>query len=81
MSTSVPCCYDCVHRCTIPGDEHSSCANLNAVVTGNAHGMKMGWFYWPVNFDPTWLKSCDGFAPKATTATGTGLEASEQGQV
>jgi hypothetical protein len=50
-------------------------------VTGNAHGMKMGWFYWPVNFDPTWLKSCDGFAPKATTATGTGLEASEQGQV
>jgi hypothetical protein len=25
----------------------------------------MGWFFWPYNFDPRWLKSCDGFEPKA----------------
>jgi len=33
-------------------------------VTGNEHGIRMGWFFWPVNFDPTWLVSCDGFALK-----------------
>lgn len=30
-------------------------------VTGNAHGIKHGWFNWPFNFDPIWLESCDGF--------------------
>lgn len=32
-------------------------------VTGDPHGIQMGWFMWPANFDPTWLKSCDGFEP------------------
>ena len=30
-------------------------------VTGNKHGINSGWFNWPVNFDPVWLESCDGF--------------------
>jgi len=30
-------------------------------VKGNQHGIRMGWFMWPLNFDPTWLESCDGF--------------------
>jgi hypothetical protein len=25
------------------------------------HGIRMGWFLWPVNFDPTWLVRCDGY--------------------
>jgi hypothetical protein len=25
------------------------------------HGIRMGWFIWPVNFDPTWLTSCNCF--------------------
>ncbi len=33
-------------------------------VTGNAHGIREGWFNWPYNYDPTWLKSCDGFEVK-----------------
>ena len=33
-------------------------------VTGNAHGIRSGWFMWPANFDPTWLVSCDGFEAK-----------------
>ena len=28
------------------------------------HGIRNGWFVWPVNFDPTWLETCDGFTPK-----------------
>lgn len=33
-------------------------------VSGHPHGIKRGWFLWPVNFDPTWLLTCDGFTPK-----------------
>jgi len=33
-------------------------------VRGNETGIRNGWFMWPVNFDPTWLESCDGFEKK-----------------
>jgi hypothetical protein len=33
-------------------------------VTGNKHGIDHGWFLWPLDFDPVWLESCEGFAPK-----------------
>jgi hypothetical protein len=55
-------CYTCVHRKDIPGDSHSRCQNLKAKVTGNIHGIKNNWFFWPFNFDPIWLMSCNGFS-------------------
>jgi len=30
-------------------------------VKGDPHGIRMGWFLWPANFDPVWLRSCNGF--------------------
>ena len=33
-------------------------------VKGGAHGIRKGWFCWPMNFDPVWLESCNGFEPK-----------------
>lgn len=33
-------------------------------IQGNAHGIRRGWFMWPVNFDPVWLENCDGFEKK-----------------
>lgn len=33
-------------------------------IKGNPHGIRKGWFAWPVNFDPVWLENCDGFTPK-----------------
>jgi hypothetical protein len=30
-------------------------------IRANEHGVRMGWFIWPVNFDPVWLENCDGF--------------------
>ena len=33
-------------------------------VKGNSHGIKNGWFNWPMNFDPIWLESCNGFEKK-----------------
>jgi len=35
-------------------------------ITANPHGVKKGWFLWPVNFDPVWLRSCAGFMPKGS---------------
>ena len=63
-----PNCYKCKHRGTIPGDCHSKCNHpkisdgtddLN--VTGNEQSIRGGWFSWPMNFDPIWLETCDGF--------------------
>lgn len=28
------------------------------------HGIRNGWFMWPINFDPAWLTNCDGFQVK-----------------
>lgn len=33
-------------------------------VTGSKRGIRHGWFCWPMNFDPVWLESCNGFEPK-----------------
>lgn len=59
-----PDCYKCFHRLDIPGDCHSRCNNFAAKVSGNAHGIRQGWFRWPLNYDPVWLESCDGFSDK-----------------
>jgi hypothetical protein len=33
-------------------------------VKGNEQGIRNGWFNHPLNFDPVWLESCNGFEPK-----------------
>src|SRR5438309_6082570 len=33
-------------------------------IVGHSHGIRMGWFAWPLNFDPVWLKHCEGFQQK-----------------
>ena len=33
-------------------------------IKAELHGIKNGWFFWPVNFDHVWLISCNGFTPK-----------------
>lgn len=30
-------------------------------IQANDHGIRMGWFNWPYDFDPTWLENCNGF--------------------
>jgi len=55
-------CYSCIHRRTIPGDEHTQCAKPDPNMTGNPHGIKNGWFMYPYNFDPMWkTKLCDNY--------------------
>jgi len=38
---------------------------INALgVTGDPHGVRNGWFNWPLNYDPVWLLTCAGFSSK-----------------
>jgi len=62
-----PNCYECKHRGTVPGDAHSCCRHPGLAelkIKGDPHGIRMGWFVWPVNFDPAWLEICNGFEEK-----------------
>lgn len=63
---------DCHSCCKYPGnktgmfDMFDQPAN-NAEKLGikaASHGVNSGWFMWPVNFDPVWLESCNGFEAK-----------------
>lgn len=60
----------CHSSCTYPGTDTGMLAffspenfalgkklNIRAV----EHGVRSGWFLWPVDFDPVWLTNCDGF--------------------
>jgi len=33
-------------------------------VRGNTHGVRSGWFMWPLNFDPAWLEICSLYQAK-----------------
>lgn len=60
-----PNCYKCVYRENIPGDAHSQCVPTPTTkVTANPHGVRNGWFFWPYNYDPVWLISCNSFKNK-----------------
>lgn len=59
---SKPDCYKCVHRDGLPGDAHSRCNNHKAIVTGDKHGIEKGWFFHPINYDPVWLLTCNGYS-------------------
>ena len=56
-----PKCSECIFSRNVPGNAHKSCENKEAKVEGNPMGIRQGYFFWPYNFDPTWLKSCTGF--------------------
>ncbi len=57
-------CYSCLHRRSVPGNCHIMCAKPDADMTGNQHGIKKGWFMYPLLFDPTWkTKLCSNFEP------------------
>ena len=56
-----PLCYSCIHRLPIDGHAHSACLSKNSNVTADPLGDEQDWFDWPYNFDPVWLRECDGY--------------------
>ena len=61
-------CHSCAYKRNITGDAHISCAfdwkkSKNKPPQANSHGIKSGWYMFPVNFDPVWQTSpCEEFS-------------------
>jgi len=57
-------CYSCIHMREVPGDAHIKCVMPDADMVGELHGVKKGWFMYPLLFDPVWKrKRCSNFVP------------------
>ena len=58
-------CWSCTHKRAVPGNAHIRCVNPDLHMTGNAHGMRNGWFFYPMLFDPVWKeRDCANYEPK-----------------
>lgn len=58
-------CYACINKRNVPGNTHIECVKPDLDMTGNAHGIASGWFYYPLLFDPIWrTKECCNFQRK-----------------
>jgi len=57
-------CWRCKFKREVPGDAHIRCTNPDPDMTGNEHGIRNGWFDYPMLFDPAWkTKLCSNFKP------------------
>ena len=55
-------CYDCAHMREVAGNAHIKCVKPDVQMTGQQHGIRNGWFMYPLLFDPTWMtKECVNF--------------------
>lgn len=52
-------CYTCAYKETVPGTCHIKCNNPDPEMKGDPYGVRNGWFFYPILFDPTWkMKKC-----------------------
>lgn len=57
-------CHVCKHKVDVPGNCHIGCGNPDVSMTGDPHGIRNGWFLYPLLFDPIWAtKECDNYSP------------------
>ncbi len=45
-----------------PGVDIAAAKKLN--IKADSHGVSSGWFNWPYDFDPVWLRNCEGYKEK-----------------
>lgn len=61
-------CYNCKNSREVPGNAHIKCVKPDANMRGNQHGIKKGWFMYPLLFDPVWMeKECSNFESVAVS--------------
>ena len=57
-------CWECKNRRDVPGNSRIKCVDPDADMTADPHGIRNGWFMYPLLFDPTWMTSkCKNFKP------------------
>mgnify|MGYP001574115623 CR=1 FL=1 len=55
-------CYNCINMREVPGECHIQCVKPDPHMKGNLHGIRKGWFFYPLLFDPVWMeKKCDNY--------------------
>ena len=55
-------CHSCKNKRLVPGNTHISCSKPYLETKGDPHGIKNGWFYYPILFDPVWMiTECKNF--------------------
>ena len=58
-------CYECKHRRDVPGNCHIECTKPDPNMKGDPHGIRNGWFFYPMLFDPLWCETkCANFEAK-----------------
>ena len=58
-------CHQCIYKQPVPGDAHIACSNPDPQVRGDVGGVRNGWFYYPIVFDPIWMiTECRNFKEK-----------------
>lgn len=58
-------CWSCEHKMEVPGSAHIQCAKPDPEMTGDPHGIRNGWFFYPLLFDPVWkTRLCANFKEK-----------------
>jgi hypothetical protein len=48
-------CHECLFKYNVPGNTHIGCSKPDSSVKGDPHGIKNGWFIYPILFDPIWM--------------------------
>jgi len=58
-------CYSCKFMREVPGNAHIKCIYPDPYMIGSDHGIKNGWFFYPILFDPVWKeKLCNNYEEK-----------------
>ena len=58
-------CRSCAYARPVAFTHHIRCTNPDPAMTGNPHGIKNGWFDYPLRFDPVWkARDCRHFLPE-----------------
>lgn len=50
-------CYTCTHKRDNAYTHHIGCQNPDPFLKGSDHGIKHGWFVYPICFDPVWIEN------------------------
>lgn len=59
-------CWDCKSKRNVAGNAHICCVTPDSHMTANDHGIKNGWFIYPLLFDPIWkTKLCSNYVSKS----------------
>ncbi|MHB1665855.1 hypothetical protein [Thiomonas sp.] len=64
-------CHFCSQAGAVPGNTHLRCLNPDPAMTGDPHGIRNGWFFYPILFDPVWkTRRCANFEAPANLRAG-----------